>query len=228
MSDFPAPSPIPIINEEKETLNSPFMGEDKPNLNYYNNYPENIETTNLTNVISTTNYTKPDTSNPITYRSVCSLYPLIFIFAGLGFGIGFSYLCIKDDNIGAAIACNVFTLVGIGFIFCLKYSSMTIDINRGIISVKICKVYYCKTSTFNINDIEEINIRKSDYNGMKRADATWKFYDIVLIFPGGRRVIAATRSDENADATKVINTLRNILPQHIKIVNNLQPFWFNE
>ena len=37
---------------------------------------------------------------------------------------------------------------------------MTIDINRGIISVKICKIYYCRNHTYNIDDIEEIDLKK--------------------------------------------------------------------
>ena len=225
MTDIP--TPYLSINDENETLNNPSLNEEKQTFNINKDCPKNIETTNATNSICST-YPKSDTSKPITFKSLCNWFSFIFIFAGFGFGIGFTFLSIKDGSIGVAIVCNVFTLVGIGFCFSLKYSSMTIDVNRGIISIKICKIYYCKNHTYNIDDIEEIEFRKSDYNGLKSAEANYEFYDIVLIFPGGRRVIGATRSDENAGATNDYNTLKSILPQHIKKVNNLQPFLSNE
>ena len=62
----------------------------------------------------------------------------------MGFGAGFSYFGIKEDNIGLTIGCNVFTLVGIAFCFCLKCSSMTFDMNMGIIFIRIYKIFYCK------------------------------------------------------------------------------------
>ena len=218
MTDFPAP--YHSINDENENLNNPSMNEEKQTFNNYSNCPKNIETPNVTNAICST-YPKPGTSNPIIFKSLFNWFSFIFIFAGFGFGVGFTFFGIKEGNIGLVIISNIFTLVGIGFCFSLKCSSMIIDVNRGIISVKICKIYYCKAHTYNIDDIEEIVLRKSDYDGLKSAEANYEFFDIVLIFPGGRTVIGATRSDEYAGATKDYNTLKRILPQHIKIVNNL-------
>ena len=218
MTDLP--TPILSINDEKEDLNNPSTNEEKKTFNNYNNYSENKETTNAANVIYSS-YPKSGDSKPITFKSLFSCFPFIFIFSGFGFGFALIFIGIKEGNIELAIFSNIFTLVGIGFCFRLKYSSMTLDINQGIISVKICKIYYCKKNTYNIDDIEEIEFRKSDYDGLKNTMDNYEFYDIVLIFPGGRIVIGATRSDENYGAKKDYKALRRILPKHINIVNNL-------
>ena len=115
MSDFPAPASY--INDENET-NNPSIIEEQQYINNYNDYAENIETTKEYNNNNT--YPKPNFSNRITFKSESICSPLIFVFSGLGFGIGFTFLCLKDDNIGAAIGVNVFTLVGIGSLFALK------------------------------------------------------------------------------------------------------------
>ena len=199
MSDFPAP--IPPFNEEN---------------NLINDYPEKII---LNNVTLSTNE-KP---NSITISSFCEWHHFIFLFAFLGFGIGFTFLGINEENIGLIIGSNVFTLIGIAFCFCLSYSGMTIDMIKKNIIIKKCKIYYCKKYTFNINDIEEIvltvNNSKSYYKGETRYDV----FDINIVFPGGRSIVGATKIDENGEAMKVYNNLRNILPEHIKIRNN-----FNE
>ena len=44
---------------------------------------------------------------------------------------------------------------------------MTIDINIGVIYIKICKIYSCKKYTYNINDILEIDMRESNFPGRK-------------------------------------------------------------
>jgi len=157
------------------------------------------------------------------------LLSINFIFAGFGFGAGFTYFGIKEDNIGLTIGCNVFTLVGIAFCFCLKCSSMTFDMNMGIISIRICKIFYCKKDIYKIDEIEEIVFMEStNYNGLKRAGANYVYYDIVLILRGGKRVVGITKLDENADSINVYNTLRKIIPQHINIVNNARPIIDNE
>ena len=214
MSDYPAPNSY--INDEIETLSNPSMTEENKDYNNYNNYPENNEIIN--NSINTP-YSKPIFSNVMTNKA----------FAGLGFGAGFTYFGIKEDNIGLTIGCNVFTLVGIAFCFCLKCSSMTFDMNMGIISIRICKIFYCKKDIYKIDEIEEIVFMEStNYNGLKRAGANYVYYDIVLILRGGKRVVGITKSDENADSINVYNILRKIIPQHINIVNNARPIIDNE
>ena len=217
MSDFPAPASY--INDENET-NNPSIIEEQQYINNYNDYAENIETTKDVN--NNNSYPKPNFSNRITFKSESICSPLIFVFSGLGFGIGFTFLCLKDDNIGAAIGVNVFTLVGIGSLFALKCCSyMTIDINLGVIYVKNCKIYSCKKRTYNIDDISEIDMRESNISALKRESEHWVYYDIVLVLNDGRNIIGATRSGKDDDANKVCNTLRNILPQRIQILNIL-------
>ena len=217
MSDFPAPTSY--INDENEN-NNPSIIEEQQYINNYNDYAENIETTKDDNNNNT--YPKPNFSNRITFKSESICSPLIFVFSGLGFGIGFTFLCLKDDNIGAAIGVNVFTLVGIGSLFALKCCSyMTIDINLGVIYVKNCKIYSCKKRTYNIDDISEIDMRESNISALKRESEHWVYYDIVLVLNDGRNIIGATRSGKDDDANKVCNTLRNILPQRIQILNIL-------
>ena len=223
MSDSPAP--ISYINDENETSNNPSMVEEKQNINNYNDYPENIETSNDNNNTNP----KSNSSVPITYRSKFNWFPFPFIFSFSGFGILSSYLLFKDGNIGVGIGVNIFTLIGIGFCFCLKCSSMTIDLNKGVIYVKISKIYYCKKYIYNINNIAVIDIRLSIYDGIRRNGEV--VYDIVLILNDGSNVLGASRSDDNNDSNRVYNNLRNILPQHIQIVNTLrqqQPFLDNE
>ena len=218
MSDSPVP--ISYINDENETSNNPSMAEEKQNLSNYNDYPENVETTNDNNNTNP----QPNSSVRITYKSKFNWIPLLFVFAFSGFGIGFSYMFIKQNNIGAAIGINVFTLVGILNIFRLKCSSMTIDLNQGVIYVKISKIYSCKKNIYHIDNIVEIDFRASNNNDVKS-------YDIVLILNDGSNVIGATRSNDNNDSNEVYNNLRNILPQQIQIVNNIplqQPFLDNE
>ena len=216
MSDFPAPASY--INDENET-NNPSIIEDQQYINNNNDYAENIEATKDDN---NNTYPKQNFSNRITFKSESICSPLIFVFSGLGFGIGFTFLCLKDDNIGAAIGVNVFTLVGIGSLFALKCCSyMTIDINLGVIYVKNCKIYSCKKRTYNIDDISEIDMRESNISALKRESEHWVYYDIVLVLNDGRNIIGATRSGKDDDANKVCNTLRNILPQRIQILNIL-------
>ena len=95
---------------------------------------------------------------------------------------------------------------------------MTIDLNKGVIYVKISKIYYCKKYIYNINNIAVIDIRLSIYDGIRRNGEV--VYDIVLILNDGSNVLGASRSDDNNDSNRVYNNLRNILPQHIQIVNN--------
>jgi hypothetical protein len=217
MSDFPAPTSY--INDENEN-NNPSIIEEQQYINNYNDYAENIEATKDDNNNNT--YPKPNFSNRITFKSESICSPLIFVFSGLGFGIGFTFLCLKDDNIGAAIGVNVFTLVGIGSLFALKCCSyMTIDINLGVIYVKNCKIYSCKKRTYNIDDISEIDMRESNISALKKESEHWVYYDIVLVLNDGRNIIGATRSGKDDDANKVCNTLRNILPQRIQILNIL-------
>ena len=216
MSDFPAPTSY--INDENEN-NNPSIIEEQQYINNYNDYAENIEATKDNN---NNTYPKQNFSNRITFKSESICSPLIFVFSGLGFGIGFTFLCLKDDNIGAAIGVNVFTLVGIGSLFALKCCSyMTIDINLGVIYVKNCKIYSCKKRTYNIDDISEIDMRESNISALKRESEHWVYYDIVLVLNDGRNIIGATRSGKDDDANKVCNTLRNILPQRIQILNIL-------
>ena len=138
MSDSPAP--ISYINDENETSNNPSIDEEKQNISNYNDYPENIEPTNDNNNTNP----KPNSSVRITYRSKFNYTPVLFIFAFSGIGSGISYLFIRNDNIGAGIGINFFTLIGIMHFFCLKCSSMTIDLNQGVIYVKISKIHKCE------------------------------------------------------------------------------------
>ena len=106
---------------------------------------------------------------------------------------------------------------------------MTIDLNQGVIYVKISKIYYCKKNIYNINNIAEIDFRNSSFDGIKTCNEV--VYDIVLILNDGSNVIVATRSNNNNDSNRVYNNLRNILPQNIQIVNTIpqqQPFLDNE
>ena len=73
MSD--TPTPISYINDENETSNNPSMAEEKQNINNYNDYPENIETTNYNNNTNP----KPNSSVRISHRSTFNLFFLIFI-----------------------------------------------------------------------------------------------------------------------------------------------------
>ena len=220
MADYPAPGPIPYESEVNENLNMPTINEVKFNYNDNNNvYPENIETNNVNNNISP-NITS---SNPVTYRSKFVWYPLIFIIVFPAAGIGFSYLCFKDGKTTPGIICNIFTVVGLGMIFTLKCSSMTIDANKGEIYVKTDKIYKCQKNTYKIDDVVEINIRESQYI-RSNMDI---FYDIVLVFNDGRNIPVLLRSDKNGDAINICNSLRNILPPRIQIINYLaqrQPF----
>ena len=53
------------------------------------------------------------------------------------------------------------------------------------------------------------------------------FYDIVLVFNDGRNIPALLRNDKNGDAINICNSLRNILPPRIQIINYMaqrQPF----
>ena len=220
MADYPAPGPIPYESEVNENLNMPTINEVKLNYNDNNNvYSGNIETNNVNNNISP-NITS---SNPVTYRSKFVWYPLIFIIVFPAAGIGFSYLCFKDGKTAPGIICNIFTVVGLGMIFTLKCSSMTIDPNKGEIYVKTGKIYKCQKNTYKIDDVVEINIRESQYI-RSNMDI---FYDIVLVFNDGRNIPALLRSDKNGDSINICNSLRNILPPRIQIINYLaqrQPF----
>ena len=220
MADYPAPGPIPYESEVNENLNMPTINEVKFNYNDNNNvYPENIETNNVNNNISP-NITS---SNPVTYRSKFVWYPLIFIIVFPAAGIGFSYLCFKDGKTAPGIICNIFTVAGLGMIFTLKCSSMTIDPNKGEIYVKTSKIYKCQKNTYKIDDVVEINIRESQYI-RSNMDI---FYDVVLVFNDGRNIPVLLRSDKNGDAINICNSLRNILPPRIQIINYLaqrQPF----
>lgn len=214
MADYPAPGPIPYESEVNENLNMPTINEVKFNYNDNNNvYPENIETNNVNNNISP-NITS---SNPVTYRSKFVWYPLIFIIVFPAAGIGFSYLCFKDGKTAPGIICNIFTVAGLGMIFTLKCSSMTIDANKGEIYVKTGKIYKCQKNTYKIDDVAEINIRESQ---IIKADKE-RFYDIVLVFNDGTNILAIYRSDKNYDSINVCNNLRNILPSRIQIINNM-------
>ena len=220
MADYPAPGPIPYESEVNENLNMPTINEVKFNYNDNNNvYPENIETNNVNNNISP-NITA---SNPVTYRSKFVWYPLIFIIVFPAAGIGFSYLCFKDGKTAPGIICNIFTVTGLRMIFTLKCSSMTIDPNKGEIYVKTSKIYKCQKNTYKIDDVVEINIRESQYI-RSNMDI---FYDVVLVFNDGRNIPVLLRSDKNGDAINICNSLRNILPPRIQIINYLaqrQPF----
>ena len=150
-------------------------------------------------------------------------YPLIFIIVFPAAGIGFSYLCFKDGKTAPGIICNIFTVAGLGMIFTLKCSSMTIDPNKGEIYVKTSKIYKCQKNTYKIDDVVEINIRESQYI-RSNMDI---FYDVVLVFNDGRNIPALLRNDKNGDAINICNSLRNILPPRIQIINYLaqrQPF----
>ena len=220
MADYPAPGPIPYESEVNENLNMPTINEVKFNYNDNNNvYSGNIETNNVNNNISP-NITS---SNPVTYRSKFVWYPLIFIIVFPAAGIGFSYLCFKDGKTAPGIICNIFTVAGLGMIFTLKCSSMTIDPNKGEIYVKTSKIYKCQKNTYKIDDVVEINIRESQYI-RSNMDI---FYDIVLVFNDGRNIPALLRNDKNGDAINICNSLRNILPPRIQIINYMaqrQPF----
>ena len=91
---------------------------------------------------------------------------------------------IRQENIAGAIGINFFTLIGILNIFRLKCSSMTIDLNQGVIYVKISKIYSCKKNIYHIDNNTEIDFRANN-------DGT-KTYDIVLILNDGSNVIGAT------------------------------------
>ena len=220
MADFPAPAPIPYESVGNETIKMPSISEEKLNYNDKNDvYPENIETNNANNNISP-NITS---SHPVTYRSKFVWYPLIFIIVFPAAGIGFSYLCFKDGKTTPGIICNIFTVAGLGMIFTLKCSSMTIDPNKGEIYVKTGKIYKCQKNTYKIDDVVEINIRESQYI-RSNMDI---FYDIVLVFNDGRNIPALLRNDKNGDAINICNSLRNILPPRIQIINYMaqrQPF----
>ena len=115
------------------------------------------------------------------------------------------------------------------YFFCLKCSSMTIDLNQGVIYVKISKIHKCEKNIYNINNITEIDFRNSSFNGIKTCNEV--VYDIVLILNDGSNVIGATRSNNNNDSNRVYNNLRSMLPQHIQIVNTIpqqQPLLNNE
>ena len=218
MADFPAPAPTPYPSNENENVNILSINEEKFNDNN-NDYPENIETNNGNNNISQ-NITS---ANPVTYRSKFVWYPLIFIIVFPAAGIGFSYLCFKDGKTAPGIICNIFTVAGLGMIFTLKCSSMTIDPNKGEIYVKTGKIYKCQKNTYKIDDVVEINIRESQYI-RSNMDI---FYDIVLVFNDGRNIPALLRNDKNGDAINICNSLRNILPPRIQIINYMaqrQPF----
>ena len=227
MSDSPAP--ISYIKDEDKTLNNPSISEEKQNFNDDNDYPQNIETTNdYPKNIETTNdnndtHPKSNSSNPITYKSPFPCCLLFFVIICFIIGSGFFYFFIKENQILYIIGFIILYLLGIIFCFFLKCSSLTIDINLGVIYVKICKIYICKKEAYNIDDISEIDMRQGRHCGLNNGNYNWLYYDIVLILNDGRNIIGSTRSDKNNDSNKVCNTLRNILPQHIKIVNNLPP-----
>ena len=106
---------------------------------------------------------------------------------------------------------------------------MTIDLNKGVIYVKISKIYQCKKYIYNINNITEIDFRYSNYNGLRAGGEV--VYDIVLILNDGSNVIGATRMKNDNDSIRVYNNLRSMLPQNIQIVNTIsqqQPFLDNE
>ena len=214
MADYPAPGPIPYDSEVNENLNMPTINEVKLNYNDNNNvYSGNIETNNVNSNISP-NITS---SNPVTYRSKFVWYPLIFIIVFPAAGIGFSYLCFKDGKTAPGIICNIFTVAGLGMIFTLKCSSMTIDPNKGEIYVKTGKIYKCQKNTYKIDDVAEINIRESQIIKTNKE----RFYDIVLVFNDRTNILAIYRSDKNYDSINVCNNLRNILPSRIQIINNM-------
>ena len=100
---------------------------------------------------------------------------------------------------------------------------MTIDTNKGEIYVKTGKVYKCEKNTYKIDDVAEINARESQYIS-SNVDI---FYDVVLVFNDGRNIPVLLRSDKNGDSINICNSLRNILPPRIQIINLMaqrQPF----
>ena len=204
MSDFPTP----CINDEYETFNNPTKLEEKQNdnnkNNNYDNYPENIETIkdDNNNINQKTKF-----SDPIIYKSKFSWPYIIFIILFSSIGIGTCCVLIKVGNIGLGIGFNIITLFGIAFSFCLKCKTMIIDLDLGVIYIKECKIYYCKRQTYNINDIVEINIKRTTSTFAKSND--------------GRNIVAASRANKDSDSTKVYNHLLKIFPKNIKFVDFL-------
>ena len=217
MSDFPTP----CINDEYETFNNPTKLEEKQNdnnkNNNYDNYPENIETIKDDN----NNNINPKTkfSEPIIYKSKFSWPYIIFIILFSSIGIGTCCVLIKVGNIGLGIGFNIITLFGIAFSFCLKCKTMIIDLDLGVIYIKECKIYYCKRQTYNINDIVEINIKRTTSTFAKSRGEI--IYDLILILNDGRNIVAASRSNKDSDSTKVYNHLLQIFPKNIKFVDYL-------
>jgi len=114
------------------------------------------------------------------------------------------------------------------FPFILSYytscGSMTIDKNRGIVSVKKGKIYYCKKQTYNISEIEEVVLRMNPDWGYYNDHGV---FDIILYFAGGRRVVGASKIEENGESVNIYNMLRIILPEHIKVTNEANPTLFD-
>ena len=214
MADFPAPAPTPYPSNENENVNILSINEEKLNDNN-NDYPENIETNNGNNNISQ-NITS---ANPVTYRSKWNkeCFLLITIIVFLIIGIGSSIFCFIQDEIVVGIISHVFTAIALWLIFLLECTSMTIDPNRGEIYIKKSKIYKCQKNAYKIDDVAEINIRKSQIIKTNKE----RFYDIVLVFNDGTNIFAIYRSDKDYDSVNVCNNLRNILPSRIQIINNM-------
>ena len=96
---------------------------------------------------------------------------------------------------------------------------MIIDLDFGVIYIKECKIYYCTRQTYNINDIVEINIKRTTSTFAKSKGEI--IYDLILILNDGRNIVAASRSNKDSDSTKVYNHLLQIFPQNIKFVDYL-------
>ena len=90
MSDSPAP--ISYIKDEDEALNNPSISEEKQNFNNDNDYPQNIETTNDND----DTHPKPNSSIPITYKSVFPCCLLLLVIICLINGTGLTFFSLKE------------------------------------------------------------------------------------------------------------------------------------